>query len=182
MHDEGAVGKLVELGRVAELFPGVGSNALALKLRVDRVGADLIGMELTPEGREAVEVGAPAQRAGAMSRCERRRLVEEEELGETTRLKEWTSLPAPELEPTGDPALSGEAPPNAPGPIVEAAPVSVHEAAGRIRDKLAERRDSVLQRHPGAKRTAQDASLSHRRIVQLLFRAGADPTIADLKA
>jgi len=153
VHDESPVGKLAELGSVVELFPGAWSNPLAMKLRVDRVGPDLIGMELTPEGREAVVVGAPTQRAWAMSRCERRRLVEEEELGETTRLKKWTSLPAPELEPTGDPALSGEAPPNASGRVVEAAAVSVHEAAGRIRDELAERRDPVLHRHLGVYRT-----------------------------
>ena len=84
-----------------------------------------------------------------MSGRESRRLVEEEELGELSRLHERLAVPAAELEPAGDPALAVVAPPDAPVLVVEAAAVAVDQAAGRVGDELAERGDAVLQRHLG---------------------------------
>jgi hypothetical protein len=78
---------------------------------------------------------------------ERGRLVEEEELGEASRLQQRVPAPAAELEPAGDPALRRPAPADPPGGVVQAAAVAVDEAARRIGDQLAERRDPVLQRH-----------------------------------
>ena len=122
-------------------------DPLAVELRVDRVGSDLTRMQLGPDRGEAVVVLAAAERAWAMPGCERRRLVEEEQLGEAARLQECATLPAAELEPTGDPAPAGIAPPNAAGLVVQATSISVDKAAGGIRDEVAERRDPVLQRH-----------------------------------
>src|SRR3990172_343937 len=132
---------------MTELAARVGSDSLRVELRVDRVGSDVAGVMLAPDRREAVVVLAPAERARAMPRRKSRRFVEEEELGEATGLQEWFALPSAELEPARDPALPGEAPPNAPARVVQAAAVSVHEAAGRIGDEPAERRDPVLTRH-----------------------------------
>jgi hypothetical protein len=82
-----------------------------------------------------------------MSGREGRRLVEEEELGEPARLEQRPALPPSELEPARDPAPAVVPPADPPGRVVEAAAVPVDEAAGRVRDQLAERRDAVLQRH-----------------------------------
>ena len=82
-----------------------------------------------------------------MAGGERRRLVEEEQLREPARLQQPRPLPAPELEPAGDPALDREAAADPAGLVVQAAAVAVDEAAGRVRDQLPERRDAVLQRH-----------------------------------
>src|SRR5687767_6016435 len=103
-------------------------------------------MEFAPDLAEAVVVGAPAERAGTVPRCERCRLVEEEELGEAARLQQRPTLPATELEPAADPALAVEGPADAARLVVEAAPIPVDEAARGMRDELAERRDAVLQR------------------------------------
>ena len=78
---------------------------------------------------------------------ERGRLVEEEELGEPSRLHQRRAVPAAELEPAGDPALAVVAPPDAPALVVQTAAVPVDEPARRVGDELAERRDPVLERH-----------------------------------
>ena len=96
---------------------------------------------------EAVVVLPAAQRARAVPGGERRRLVEEEELGEPARLHHRPALPAPELEPAGDPALHLEVAANASVRVVQAAAVAVDQAAGRGGDQLAARRDPVLERH-----------------------------------
>jgi hypothetical protein len=49
-----------------------------VELFVDCFRSDLLGMELAPELTEARVVLAPAERAGAVPRRERGRLVEEE--------------------------------------------------------------------------------------------------------
>ncbi len=147
MQDKRAVGKLVELGHVVELRACAGGDPFAVELRVYRVGSDLTRMQLGPDRREAIVVLAAAERARAMSGGKRGRLVEEEQLSEAARLQERATLPAAELEPTGDPALAGIAPPNAPRLVVQATSISVYEAAGGIRDEVAERSDPVLQRH-----------------------------------
>jgi hypothetical protein len=82
-----------------------------------------------------------------MSGGEGRRLVEEEELGEASRLKQRVPVPAPELQPARDPAPSRVAPPDAAGRVVQAAAVSVHETPRGISDQVAERGNAVLERH-----------------------------------
>ena len=131
-----------------------------MELGVDRVRADLARVELAPDGAEADVVLAPAERARPMAGCERRRLVEEEQLGELARLEERASMPTAEREPARDPALSVVPPSDAAMLVVEAAAVAVHQAAARIRDQLAERRDPILQRHSGVNLAAEDAGHS----------------------
>jgi hypothetical protein len=78
---------------------------------------------------------------------ERRRLVEEEELGEAARLQLVDPPAAFELEPAGDPPFDLEPSDDVPAPVVQTPSVAVHEPARGIGDQLAERRDAVLQRH-----------------------------------
>ncbi len=118
LEDECPVGKLVERGFVMELGARVCGQPLAVELRVDQVRRDLVRVDLAPDRAEAVVVGAATQCAGAMSRGEGGRLVEEEELGEATRLEQWASLPAAELETTRDPALAVEPPADLTGIVV----------------------------------------------------------------
>ena len=104
-------------------------------------------MELSPDLGESVVVGMAAERAGAVTGRERRRLVEEEELGELAGLQERRAVPAAELELARDPALAVEAPPDVPGVVVEAAAVAVDEPASLDCNELAEWRDAVLPQY-----------------------------------
>ena len=122
-------------------------EALGVELGVDRVRSDLARMQVAPDRDQAVVVLAPAFRTRTMPGCERRHFVEEEELGVAAGLQQWTSAPAAELEPARDPALHREAASDAALAIVKTAAIAVHEATGRVRDQIAERRDAVLERH-----------------------------------
>ncbi len=126
---------------------GRGVDTLRVELRVHRVRAPLARMELPPDLLEADVIVAPAEGARPVTRGERGGLVEEEELGELPRLEERPALPPLELEPAGDPPSDRIAPADTTLVVVQAAAVPVHEAACRIGDQLAERRDPVLQRH-----------------------------------
>jgi hypothetical protein len=81
-----------------------------------------------------------------VSRRERGRFVEEEELREAPRLHERMAVPAAEREPAGDPALAVVATADPAAIVVQAAAVAVHETARRVGDQLAERCDTVLER------------------------------------
>src|SRR4029077_6883535 len=106
-------------------------------------------MKLPPDLAQAHVVAAPAERAGPVPGRERRDLVEEEQLGELPRLQLGASRPATELQPACDPATCAVSPPDAPGIVMHAPAVPVEQAARRVRDELGERRDAILQRHPG---------------------------------
>ena len=114
------------------------ADALGVQPLVDRVGA-----RLRDELAEPVVVGPPALRTWAVSRGERSRVVEEEQLRVAAGLKERGTPPALELEPAGDPSLDGIAPPDAPLAVVEATAVAVDEAPLWCRDDLAERGHAV---------------------------------------
>ena len=146
LQDEGAVRELSDRRAVEAPLVRSRIETLGVELGVDRVGSDLAGMEVAPDGDQPVVVLAPALRTGAMAGCERGHLVEEEELGVAARLQQRLRLPAAELEPARDPALHRVATANAALGVVEAAAVAVHEASGRVRDQVAERRDPVLER------------------------------------
>ena len=147
LQNEGAVWKLIERCLVVSLGAPAGLGALGVELRVDRVGSDLPGMKLAPDRDEAGVVFAAAERTGAVAGGERGRLVEEEQLGEASGLHQRPTLPAAELEPAGDPAFAGGAAADPPELVVEAATVSVDQAARWICDQLAQRCHPVLQRH-----------------------------------
>src|SRR3954469_3382706 len=106
----------------------------------------LAPVQLAPARGERAVVLAPAQGAGAVARCERRRLVEEEELGEPAGLQQRRAVPAAERQLAGDPAPACEAPANGPVSVVQAAAVAVDETASGFRHELTQRRDPVLQR------------------------------------
>src|SRR5207247_1510618 len=98
-------GKIVER-RVMAALPSRGRiDSLAVELLVDRVGSCLTGVEQAPDRAEAVVILPAAERAGPVSGGERRRLVEEEELGEPAGLHQRLAVPAAEPEAAGDPAL-----------------------------------------------------------------------------
>src|SRR5690242_20493538 len=91
-------------------------DPLLVQLRVDRVRS------LHPEElAETVVVLTAAERARPMTGCERRRLVQEEQLRELPGPEERRAPPAAELEPAGDPALRRVAAPDPPLGVVEAA-------------------------------------------------------------
>ena len=146
-EDERAVRELVEQRDVAALAACLPIDPLAMESFVDDICALLAHMELTPEVDEPVVVLAATERARPVTGCERRRLVEEEQLREAARLHERPSVPAMELEPTRDPALHGEPSADASLGVVKAATVPVHEAPRGIGDQLAEWGDAILARH-----------------------------------
>jgi len=80
-----------------------------------------------------------------MTRGERRRIVQEEELGVAAGLQQLAPA-ALEVEPAGDPARALERPPDLPGRVVQAAPVPEHEAPAGV-DELAEWGHPVAVRH-----------------------------------
>jgi hypothetical protein len=96
---------------------------------------------------------------------EGRRLVEEEELSEATRLHERLAVPAPELEATRDPALDLVAPTDASVLVVEAATVPVHKATRRIGNQLSQGRNS----DSGASPLTQHRRGQHTGIEKALF-------------
>lgn len=96
-------------------------------------------MNAAPDLAEADVVVAPAKGAGAVPGGERRRLVEEEQLGETARLHQRGTVPPFEPQPAGDPAFSVVSAADAPGFVVQAAAVPVDEPSSRIGDQIAER-------------------------------------------
>ena len=109
---------------------------------VDRVRA-----RLADDLQEAVVVLAATLGARPVPGCERGRLVEEEELGVTTRLQQLRAAASFELEPAGNPALDLKAAADHAVRVVQAAAVPVHRPARGIRDQVTERSDAVLQRH-----------------------------------
>jgi hypothetical protein len=76
------------------------------------------------------------------------RLVEKEQLGEATGLHQRPLPPAAELQATGAPARYVVAPADVRRAVVQAAPVSVDQAAFRTLDQAAERRYSIPQGQP----------------------------------
>lgn len=123
------------------------SDALGVELLVDPVRSDRARMQSRPDLGEADVILPSAERAGAMPRGERGRLVEKEELREAPRLEQRFPPPASELETTRDPALPGETSPDPTRLVVKAAAVAVDEAPRRVHDELTQRRHAVLQRH-----------------------------------
>src|SRR6266540_3044712 len=72
-YDERAVGQVLEARLVLALRARAGRDALAVELRVDRVGAALTGVQLAPDLAEAVVVLPAAERARAVPGGEGRR-------------------------------------------------------------------------------------------------------------
>jgi hypothetical protein len=147
MQHERCVGQLVEGSQMAPLRPGRRVDPLVMEPTIDRVGVRLTGMEVVPERDESPVVLSSAERAWTVPRGERGRLVEEEELRESTRLQQRMAPPATETKPTGDPPSPVVPATDAALVVVQAAAVAVDETTGRVGDQLAERRHTVLERH-----------------------------------
>ena len=145
LHDESPGGEIVELGPMEASIPRPGVDPLGVEPQIDRVRTDRVTVVLSPDVTEADVVLAPAERTWAMTCGERGRLVQEEQLRELARLQQRTPVPAPELQPAGDPPSYRPLSPNAPEIVVQTATVAVHEPPGWVRDELAEGRDAVLE-------------------------------------
>jgi hypothetical protein len=115
---------------------------LVVKTRVD-----LVGTPRSDELEEQLVVGSTAERARPVTRGERGRLVEEEELGEAAGLEQRRAMPVLEPQPARDPSPPGVGAPDGSVRVVETTPVAVHEAARRVGDQLTQRRDTVAERH-----------------------------------
>jgi hypothetical protein len=172
VEDERSVRKLVDLRVMPALSARVRIDPLGVELGVDRVGSALSGMKAGPDRRETDVVVAAAERAGTMPGGEGRCLVEEEELREASRLKERRAVPAPEPQAARDPVLAVVPPPDVPGVVVEAAAVSVDEAAPRVGHQLPEGSDPVSQRH------ALLLVVLHRVLVSNVSALGAEARVA----
>jgi hypothetical protein len=81
------IGKLVELHSVTALLTRIRRDALGVELLVDRIGSGLAPVELAPDLPEVDVILPPAESARSMAGGERRRLVQEEELGEAAGLE-----------------------------------------------------------------------------------------------
>jgi hypothetical protein len=147
LQDERPVWKVGEFRNVQPMSACSRIEALAVELRVDRVRSGLAGMELAPRLHQVLVIGATAERAGPMSGGERRRLVQEEELGEATGPEKRVSPPAPEFEAARDPTLSVVAAQEVATRIVEAAAIAVHQPTCRFGDQLAEWSHPIAKRH-----------------------------------
>ncbi len=147
LDDERSVGQAVVRRGVTTLPARRGIDPLAVQLLVHRVGTVLAWMQRAPDLDEAVVVGSATERTRAVSGCERGRLVEEEQLGEAAGLQQRRAMPAAEREPARDPPPDSEPPADVPLVVVQAAAVSVDEAASGIGDEVAEGSDAILSRH-----------------------------------
>ena len=148
-EDERAVREPVGGSHVVSLSARDGVEALDMELAIDRVGAPLAGMQLFPDLGETDVVLATAQRARAMPRRERGRLIEEEQLGVPAGLHQGVAPPPSEPELAGHPTLAVVASADGATLVVEAATVPVDQATGRVGDEFTERRDAVLAGHLG---------------------------------
>ena len=144
---ECAIGKLIERRLVKEALTGDRRDSLPVELCVDRISSALAPMKLRPCRRQPVIVRAAAERTWTMAGGQCGGLVEEEELGEATRLHQRRAAPATELQSARDPPLAAIAPADFAARVVQAAAVAIHEAARGGRDQLTHRRDAVAQRH-----------------------------------
>ncbi len=139
-----------ELTRVELVEPtpaGQRVEPFGMQPPVDLWHARLAVVQVGPERHEHGEVVAAALGTGTMPGCERRGLVEEEQLGVPPGLHERCAAPAPELEPARDPAPTVVRATDQALAVVEAAAVPVDRSAGRVRDQLAERGDPVATGH-----------------------------------
>ena len=143
-------GSARELGAVGD-FPPLRADPLGMQRHVHlgRPGRCGPAARLGPQRRKALGIAAAALEAGAMAGGQRRRLVEEEQLGVAVGLHHRLAVPALELEHAGDPLPGGPAagPERPVGQMEGAAAVAHHEAAVRRGDDLALGRDAVLERH-----------------------------------
>ncbi len=149
--DEGACGQRLEGGLVADLAARLRVDALAVELPVElgRARALAVAAGRHPGGDEGLVVGAPAMGAGPVAGSQRHRLIEEKQLGVGAGPHHLLAAAA-ELDPAGDPVRVLPARGAEPAlVVVQDAAVAHEQATRRMADDLAERRDPVLQRHPG---------------------------------
>lgn len=151
---------------------GADPQSLAVEPQVDRIRSNLPGMQLTPDLEEPVVVGSATQCTGSMASRQGSRVVEKEQFGEATWLKQRSTLPAAKLELARDPAADVVVASNAPAAVVETTAISVEEPALGHRNKLTEWRHSVL---PRAQLVSPISKRSRRRIA---YHVEPTPTIA----
>jgi hypothetical protein len=104
-------------------------------------------MDRGPGIDERLVVLVPAQSARPVPGRERRGLVQEEELGEATRLHQSTAMPPSEGQLARDPPLAAVRTSDASVHVVHVAAVRVDEPTCRHGDRLPQRRHPIPQRH-----------------------------------
>lgn len=125
----------------------VRSDSLGVQRPVDIVDSDrAIGMRLCPRLAEEQEILTATLCAGTVTGRECRRLVQEEEFGEPSRLQEDAAA-ALEFEPAGDPPLHLPCPDQPAMLVVQHAPVAEQEPPRIGGDDLSGRRDPVASWH-----------------------------------
>ncbi len=139
MEDERAVGQPLVAGVVKSADAGSLDEPLAVKLSVDRVGAVLVRVKRSPDLGEPVVVGSPALRARSVPGRQRRRLIQEEQLGVAPWRHQRRPAPTTELKPASDPPAGAVSPADLTVLVVEAATVAVNEPALGRGDQIAER-------------------------------------------
>jgi hypothetical protein len=122
-------------------------NSLGMQLGIDRVGSLLVGVQVAPQCGERVVVLSSTKRTRAVSSRPRGHLVEEEELGEKSRLHHRSAVPPTKLELAGNPAFAVEPAPDAATIVVQATSIPVHQSASGVGNEIAKGSDSILQWH-----------------------------------
>jgi hypothetical protein len=112
-------------------------DPLIVQPGVDVVCADGTGVTAAPERDEPPVIVMPTQGTRPVPGCDRRRLVQEEQLGETTRLQHRPALPPTELKPTRDPPAHRVSATDRAVGVVQAPAISVHQPSGGVGDQIA---------------------------------------------
>src|SRR5262245_55475462 len=109
-----------------------GIEALGVQPLVDRVRVRRTRVQVAPDLDESPVILATTERARAVARRERRRLVQEEQLGEASGLHQRLAVPAPEFEAAGDPSAHGVTAPDQAALVVQTSAIAV--AGSVVRD------------------------------------------------
>ena len=152
---------------------------VAVEQAIHRIGRRVLHIvRHAPGGPESLVVDVPAVRARSVAGGERRRLVEEEELGPRSWSHDRAPAPA-KLRPAGDPAPDLPRADDPPGVVVQHAAVAHQRAALGCGDDLARGSDAVLARHFGqnARTQTEGAEMAETAVRELTTD---DYRVADL--
>jgi uncharacterized protein (DUF1810 family) len=155
VYYECAIRNALVRGFVEPALAGAGVEPLPVELTVDRVSPESVGMNRRPDLSEPVVISAPALRARAMPGSQRRRLVEEEQLGVSPGRHQLCPTSVTEPKPAGNPSPGRVPPADLAMLVVQAAPVAVHEPPVGGGDQVAEGRYPVLERHTSQAKQAR---------------------------
>jgi uncharacterized protein len=139
-----AVRHICDVIVVGALFSA--GKALGVQLRIDAIGVNGIAEACAPNFAKAFVVRIAAFRAWTVPGAERRRFIEEEELGIGARLH-YRPVPAAKFNTACYPALDLPRTDDVPRIVVQNTAVSHKETAPRERNDVAIWSNAILQRH-----------------------------------